>query len=84
MRRPYHAMIASAVGLLVLVGRPAGFVGNDTGGIIPWSPETRRFARDIAAEHCAAYRKFARITSVHARYGDYIGFECVWSRSARP
>ena len=84
MRRPYHAMIASMFGLLVVVGRPAGFVGNDTGGIIPWSPETRRFAREIAAEHCASYRKYARITSVHARYGDYIGFECVWSRSARP
>jgi hypothetical protein len=84
MQRRHCAMIASLAALFVVVGRPVGFVGNDTGGIIPWSPETRRLARDIAAEHCASYRKFARITSVHARYGDYIGFECVWSRSARP
>jgi hypothetical protein len=59
-------------------------VGNDTGGIIPWQPGLRPLAREIASEHCARYNKYARITSVHARYGDYIGFRCVWSPYARP
>src|SRR3989442_6375743 len=54
----------------------AGVVGNDIGGIIPWSPYTQRFARAIASTHCARYFKYARITSVHRQYGDYIGFVC--------
>jgi len=53
-----------------------GVVGNDTGGIIPWSPFTLRFARAIASAHCGQYFKYARITSVHRQYGDYIGFVC--------
>jgi hypothetical protein len=67
---------------LLLLGDPAraqmliGLIGNDTGGIIPWSPYTQRFARAIAGGHCAQYFKYARITSVHRRYGDYIGFVC--------
>jgi hypothetical protein len=66
----------------LLPGSPArsqalvGVVGNDTGGIIPWSPFTQRFARAIASAHCARYVKYARITSVHRQYGDYIGFVC--------
>jgi hypothetical protein len=52
--------------------------GNDTGGIIPWSPLTHQMAPDLAAQHCAQYAKRARITSVHAQYGDYIGFACSW------
>ena len=54
----------------------APFQGNDTGGIIAWSPEAHYLREDIAAEHCARYRKIHKITSVHARYGDYIGFTC--------
>jgi hypothetical protein len=52
--------------------------GNDTGGIISWSCEAEAAARLIAADHCARYGKFARITSVHRRYGDFIGFNCLW------
>jgi hypothetical protein len=55
-----------------------GLVGNDTGGIIPWTPETHRLRHAIASAHCARYFKYARITSVHAQYGDYIGFVCRW------
>jgi hypothetical protein len=61
-----------------------GVNGNDTGGIIPWSPEVRLMYRDIAAAHCAGYNKLARITSVRARYGDYVGFACFFPRSYDP
>ena len=60
------------------------FKGNDTGGIIAWSPEAQQLRNAIAAEHCARYAKTHRITSVHARYGDYIGFACYWPRGAEP
>ena len=54
-----------------------GINGNDTGGIIPWSPALRAYGyREAAQHHCDGYRKLARITSVHARYGDYVGFAC--------
>jgi hypothetical protein len=55
-----------------------GITGNDTGGIIPWSPENQHNMRAFASQHCARYNKTARITVVHARYGDYIGFDCRW------
>jgi hypothetical protein len=59
-------------------GPGPGVTGNDTGGIIPWSPLHHQLARDLAAQHCAYYGKYARITSVRARYGDYIAFACSW------
>ena len=52
--------------------------GNDTGGIIPWSCENEADARASAGAFCASYGKYARITSVHRMYGDYIGFVCLW------
>jgi hypothetical protein len=52
--------------------------GNDTGGIISWSPEHQLLAPEWAAEHCARYKKFARTTSIHLQYGDYIAFACNW------
>jgi hypothetical protein len=58
------------------------FEGNDTGGIIAFSPDAYRFRHDIAADHCARYRKIHRITSVHPRYGDYIAFACFWPRGS--
>jgi hypothetical protein len=53
--------------------------GNDTGGIIPWSCENEAVAPQAAGAFCAQYRKYARITSVTRRYGDYISFNCLWS-----
>jgi len=53
-----------------------GLVGNDTGGIIPWSPPADYYRVAIASQHCARYGKLAVITSVHRQYGDYIGFVC--------
>jgi len=62
----------------------AGFVdwyprvtGNDTGGIIPYSPDVEHYYREMAADHCARWGRLSHITSVHRRYGDYIGFICI-------
>ena len=68
--------VASAVG--ACAGPGPGLTGNDIGGIIQWTPDNQLYARDMAGAHCARYNKYARITSVHAVYGDYIGFACDW------
>jgi len=60
------------------------YEGNDTGGIIPWSCENEALAQRIAAEYCARWDKYHRITSVHRQYGDYIGFRCLWSPRVNP
>lgn len=77
--------VAAMVALLCATAMPAaaggpgpGVTGNDTGGIIPWSRENQRFALDMARAHCAYYDKHARITSLRARYGEYIVFACRW------
>jgi hypothetical protein len=54
-----------------------GVKGNDTGGIISWSPENAAAARAMAEGHCAYYGKVARITGTARRYGDYISFACL-------
>ena len=54
--------------------RVAGVNGNDTGGIIAWSPENARAAFATADRHCAYYGKVARITGTARRHGDYISF----------
>ena len=58
--------------------------GNDTGGIIPWSCENEAEAHLIAAAYCARWDKYHRITSVHRRYGDFIGFNCLWAPHKNP
>jgi len=62
----------------------AGLTGNDTGGIIQWTPETDLIYYEIAAAHCARWSRFASITSVHRTYGDYIGFQCIIDRRYDP
>jgi hypothetical protein len=57
---------------------------NDTGGIIPWSESIALTYRHIAKDHCARFDKIAVITSVHRRYGDYVGFRCFFRRSYDP
>jgi len=61
-----------------------GLTGNDTGGIIQWTPETGAVYRDIAASHCARWNRSAFITSVHRTYGEYIGFQCIVLRRYDP
>ena len=59
-----------------------GMKGNDTGGIIAWSPANESAALQIAQDNCGYYRKFAVITSVRRMYGDYIAYVCVWDPPA--
>ena len=65
-------------------GPGPGVTGNDTGGIIQWTPEIAHIYHSIAAEHCARWNRIAEITSVHARYGDYVGFVCRTDRRFDP
>jgi hypothetical protein len=82
--------LLALVGVFGVLASPAGAgwwygkYGNDTGGYIPWSPDIRYIYRDIAANHCAQYNKVALITSVHAWYGDYVGFVCAFLRGYDP
>lgn len=65
------ALLASCVGPLK---------GNDTGGIIAWSPEAEAAAPQIAIEQCAMYGKDGRVSSVTRGYGNYIAYSCRWVR----
>lgn len=82
MRRLFSA--AALAFLMLAAGAPTGkadvwgIQSNDTGGIIPWTPETAGNYRQIAAAQCARWYKVAYITSVHAVYGDYVGFVCAF------
>ena len=87
----HKALFTTVLALTLLTsGAQAGFWGiwgiqsNDTGGIIPWSPEIAYSYRDIAAGECARWNKVAIITSVHRVYGDYVGFRCVFPRGYDP
>ena len=55
-----------------------GSKGNDTGGIIPWSPENEQNAFQIAESNCKFWNKFPVATSIHRVAGDYIAYRCVW------
>ncbi len=85
MRNAWLCCVIAAVLLLALAPAKAGdnnrlvYAGNDTGGIIPWSCETEALAHQIAADYCARWDKYPRITSVHRQFGDYIAFRCLWS-----
>jgi hypothetical protein len=82
------AIAAFGVALTVFAGTPAGAFnllagvygakGNDTGGIIPWSPENERAAFDIAQNNCGFWNKYAVATSIHRVPGDYIAYACRW------
>ena len=77
------SLIGLAMILAVTGAHAQVYRGNDTGGIIPWSCENEVVAREVAGDHCARYSKFARITSVHRVYGNYIGFNCLWRPALR-
>lgn len=78
------SLIGLAVALCSANAQAQVYRGNDTGGIIPWSCETEADARLIAGEYCASWGKYARITSVHRFYGDYIAFNCLWRPNIGP
>lgn len=68
---------ASALGPGPLVG-VYGPKGNDTGGIIPWSPDNEQMAYQLAQENCGYYNKYAVPTSIHRVPGDFIAYRCTW------
>jgi hypothetical protein len=75
------ALIFVLAGLLSACAGPGPWVnGNDTGGIIPWSPANEAAAFAMSDAHCARYYKQARVTSVYAQPGNYIGFACAFPR----
>ena len=57
-------------------GPGPGVTGNDTGGIFPYTPDVETVYQQIAEDWCARWQRFAKITSIHRVYGDYIGFVC--------
>jgi len=65
-------------------GPGPGLTGNDTGGIIQWTPGIDHVYRNIAADHCAKWNRRAEITSVNRRYGGYVGFVCLYDRRYDP
>jgi hypothetical protein len=72
------ALVAAAS--LAGCGIGPGGRGNDSGGIIPWSPENQAHARDWAMQHCANYGKVAHLQPIYRRYGQYISFTCSFPR----
>ncbi|HTV37112.1 MAG TPA: hypothetical protein VMF12_11845 [Xanthobacteraceae bacterium] len=58
-------------------GPGPGITGNNTGGIIPYSPDIKHVYRQMAADYCASWGRLSHVTSVHRRYGEYISFVCI-------
>ncbi len=88
MRRKLSVLVALALLLpgvggvalagAIFVGPGSGLTGNDTGGIIQYSPDLDRAAyRAMAADWCARWDRLSHITSMHRRYGDYVSFVCI-------
>jgi hypothetical protein len=89
MRAAALVGVVGALALGLVFGSATGaaaqvWYDNDTGGLIPWSCENEAWAPQIAANACAQYRKYARITSVHRQYGNFIGFHCLWNPYIEP
>jgi hypothetical protein len=59
-----------------------GSKGNDTGGIIPWSPENEARSFEIASRNCAFWNKYPLATSILRTPGSYIVYKCVWDPPA--
>ena len=89
MKGRMAAVMALGVAFALCGGAPAGAFnllagvygpkGNDTGGIIPWSPENERVAFAIAQGNCGYWNKYAVATSIHRVPGDYIAYACRWN-----
>ena len=50
--------------------------GNDTGGIFPYWPDVEPIYHQIAGDYCARWGRYAKVTSIHRIYGEYVGFVC--------
>ena len=73
--------VAQAAAFNDLLNSVWGAKGNDTGGIIPWTPANEKAAFDIAKAQCATWNKHPVATSIHRIPGDYIGYKCVWDQA---
>ena len=77
------AAVIGAIGFMLLLPTTGAqaqvWSGNDGGGIIPWSCQIEPYAMRIAAEHCAQFHKYPRVTGVQRHQGDFISFACLWS-----
>ncbi len=71
-----HVRVLSGALLGVSFWFGSGIKGNDTGGIIAWSPGIEAHAPAIVSDHCGRYGKYGVITSIHPWPGDFIGFAC--------
>jgi len=83
------SVAVAAISLMLVSGASAwndilnsvwGPKGNDTGGIIPWSPENEARAFEIASAQCARWNKYPLATSIFRMPGSYIGYRCVWDQ----
>jgi hypothetical protein len=79
------AIQVAMLGVLLMSGASAsatvllgvyGPKGNDTGGIIPWSPENERMSFEIAQSNCSFHGKHAVLRANSRVPGDFISYEC--------
>jgi len=68
---------SAGAAMAAFAGPEPGITGNDTGGIVPYSPALDGIYRKIAADYCASWGRLSHVTSVHRRYGDYVSFVCI-------
>jgi hypothetical protein len=78
------AAVIGVIGFMLLLLPTTGaqaqvWSGNDGGGIIPWSCQIEPYAMRIAAQHCAQFHKYPRVTGVQRHPGDFISFACLWT-----
>ena len=77
------ALVSQASAWNDLTNSVWGHKSNDTGGIIPWSPENERNAFEIAEANCRWHNKYPLATSIHRVPGDYMAYKCVWDPPQR-
>jgi hypothetical protein len=70
-------LTAGGAALARFAGPGPGITGNDTGGIIPYTPALEDTYEQIAQSYCARWGRLSHVTSVHRKYGDYISFVCI-------
>ena len=71
------SLAAAGVALATWAGPGPWITGNDTGGIIPYSPDLEGVYQQVAQDYCARWHRLSHVTSVHRVYGDYISFVCI-------
>jgi hypothetical protein len=68
---------ATGAVLASFTGPGPWITGNDTGGIIHYSPDLEGVYQQMAQDYCARWQRLSKVTSVHRVYGDYISFVCI-------